>query len=189
MNLFKRIARNMSPRPQVAHLRPELDNSSMMRPVPHNKARKIVVVGTSNLKRSEGKASSLYFPKFGYALAKREVALIGYHGPAEALRGLKDCDPARTAVVLVYSETRERHLLRDFAEFTRKNAEFTFYNGPKTGEIIGDKPAANRELSKAGILTPQLADGTTRVFFECSNGQSCNDVRGRRRAAAQPRTL
>ena len=136
----------------------------MMRPVPHNKVRKIVVVGTSNLKRSEGKASSLYFPKFGYALAKREVALIGYHGPAEAFRGLKDCDPARTAVILVCNETRERHLLRDFAEFAQENAEFTFYKGPKTGTIIGDKPAANRELFKAGILTPPLADGTTRVF-------------------------
>ena len=136
----------------------------MMRPVPHDTVRKIVVVGTSNLKRSEGKASSLYFPKFGYALAKREVALIGYHSPAEAAQGLKDCDPARTAVILVYSETRERHLLRDFADLTQKNAAFTFYNNPKTGEIIGDKLATNSELSGAGILTPPLAGGTTRAF-------------------------
>jgi hypothetical protein len=113
-----------------------------------------------------GKVSpELYFPKFGYALSKLGISLIAYRHPADALRNIKNHDPARTAFILVYNECFQRELLPHFADLA-SNTELRFYNAPSVGAIIADKRATNQVFSEAGIPVPTIVDteATSKVF-------------------------
>jgi hypothetical protein len=132
----------------------------------------IALVGTSEGGfHGRGKASPLYFPKFDHALARRGVSLVAYPEPAVALSHIDDHDPARTAFILIYNETKQRELLQNFAELTSRT-EFRFYNPPSVGETIGDKRSTNRLFSTTGIPVPPLVntEATIRVFSNAAIG-------------------
>lgn len=119
-----------------------------------------------------GKATpTLYFPKFGYALAKQGISLIAYRDPAEALRNIASHDPDRTAFILIYNETFQRDHFQSFAKLLVHN-EFRLYNAPSIGEIIGDKAMTNAVFSKAGISVPRMVFGeaTSKVFSNARIG-------------------
>ncbi len=113
----------------------------------------------------------LYFPKFGLALSKLGISLIAYRDPAEALRNIKNHDPARTVFILVYNEVFQRELLPHFVDLT-SNTDFRFYNAPSTGAIAGDKRATNQVFSKAGIPVPTIVgtEATSIVFSNAPIG-------------------
>jgi hypothetical protein len=135
----------------------------------------IALVGTSNSGLSGfGKASpTLYFPKLGYAFAKRGVSLVAYRDPDDALRDIDNHDPARTAFVLVYNELFQRDEFQHFADLT-SHAEFRFYNAPSAGAIIGDKRATNAAFVNAGISVPPMMRtaevNTSKVFSNAPIG-------------------
>ena len=119
----------------------------------------------------------LYFPKFGYALAKLRISLIAYRSPDDALRSIDSHDPAHTAFILVYNEVFQRDLLPRFDDLV-SNHKFRFYNAPAIGEIIGNKLATNAYFVRSGIPVPPIEENiaTSKVFSNAPIGTHATTV-------------